>query len=59
MPNEIEEVIVHGEGMAKQEDLYKDGLESLNDYTVEEKLEMALSMAESLADLHGFRDGVM
>lgn len=45
--------------MAKQEDLYKDGLESFNDYTVEEKLDMALSMAESLADLHGFRDGVI
>ena len=30
-----------------------------NDYTGTEKLEMALVMAESLADLHGFEEGVM
>jgi len=59
IPHEVEEVIVKGEGMAKQEDLYKDGFESLNDYTVEEKLDMAIDMAESLADLHGFKDGVI
>jgi len=60
IPNEVEEVIIHGEGMAKQEDLHDElELKPLNDYTVEEKLEMALAMAESLADLHGFRDGVI
>ena len=59
IPNEVEEVIIHGKGMAKQEDLYNDGFKPFNNYTVEEKLDMALSMAESLADLHGFRDGVM
>jgi len=56
--HEVEEVIVHGNGMAKQEDLPKE-LTPLNDYTVEEKLDIALAMAESLADLHGFRDGVI
>jgi len=46
--------------MSSQEDLHDEAeLKPLNDYTVEEKLEMALTMAESLADLHGFRDGVM
>eukprot|EP00536_Pseudo-nitzschia_multiseries_P002046 jgi/Psemu1/283451/fgenesh1_pg.27_\ len=57
--HEVEEVIIKGEGMAKQKDLYKNGLESLNEYTIEEKLDMALAMAESLADLHGFKDGVI
>ena len=54
----MEEVIIDGEGMAKPEDLPKE-LTPRNDYTVEEKLDLALAMAESLADLHGFRDGVM
>jgi serine/threonine protein kinase len=30
-----------------------------NDYTVIEKLEIALAMAESLAVLHGFKDGII
>jgi len=58
MPYEVEEIIIKGEGMAKPEDLPKE-LTSFNDYTVEEKLDIALFMAESLADLHGFRDGVI
>jgi hypothetical protein len=58
MPHEVEEVIIHGNGMAKQRNLPKE-LNPLNHYTVEEKLDIALAMAESLADLHGFRDGVM
>lgn len=60
IPHELEEVIIHGKGMAKQADLHdEDGLKPLNNYTVEEKLDIALIMAESLADLHGFRDGVI
>ena len=56
----MEEVIIHGDGMANPEDLhYESELNSLNNYTVEEKLDMALTMAESLADLHGFHGGVM
>ena len=58
MPHEVEEIIVKGEGMSKQKDLPPD-LTPLNPYTVEEKLDMALLMAESIADLHGFADGVM
>ena len=60
MPNEVEEIIIKQDtdGMMKPKDLPKE-LTPFNNYTVEEKLDLALSMAESLADLHGFRDGVM
>jgi hypothetical protein len=60
IPYEVEEVIVPGDGYIKQEDLH-DTLElnPQNDYTAEEKLDMAIAMAESLADLHGFEGGVM
>ena len=60
MPNEVEEVIVKGEGLIKQNKLHdEDELKPRNPYTIEEKLDIALAMAESVADLHGFRDGVM
>lgn len=58
LPYEIEEVIVPGEGYIKQEDLHDEiDVNPQNDYNASEKLEMALAMAESLADLHGFKDG--
>lgn len=47
-----------GEGMIDPEDLPEE-LTSYNNFTVEEKLDIALTMAEGIADLHGFRDGVM
>ncbi|CAJ1942930.1 unnamed protein product [Cylindrotheca closterium] len=60
IPYEIEEVIVPGDGYAKAGDL-RDELDvrPQNQYTATEKLEMALEMAESLADLHGFADGII
>ncbi len=58
VPHEVEEMIIGGRGMAKPEDLPEE-LTPRNDYTVEEKLDLALTMAESIADLHGFRDGVI
>eukprot|EP00535_Pseudo-nitzschia_heimii_P008804 CAMPEP_0197185296 /NCGR_PEP_ID=MMETSP1423-20130617/11646_1 /TAXON_ID=476441 /ORGANISM="Pseudo-nitzschia heimii, Strain UNC1101" /LENGTH=617 /DNA_ID=CAMNT_0042636321 /DNA_START=147 /DNA_END=1997 /DNA_ORIENTATION=+ len=58
MPHELEEIVVPGEGMAKQKDL-PDIVKPKNDFKVEEKLDIALRMAESIADLHGFRDGVI
>jgi len=58
LPHEVEEVIIPGKGMVKPEDLPEE-LTPMNNYTLEEKLDLALSMAESLADLHGFRDGVI
>jgi serine/threonine protein kinase len=60
MPYEVEEYIVPGKGMAKQEDLDNyDDVKPMNDYTVAEKLQIALDMAESIADLHGFEGGVI
>jgi hypothetical protein len=60
IPHEVEEVIVPGEGYIEQDRLHDiDEVKPQNDFTVSEKLEMALEMAKSLADLHGFEDGVM
>lgn len=57
---ELEEVIVPGDGVAKQVDLDKeDDVKPKNNFNVMEKLEIALTMAESIADLHGFRDGMI
>ena len=58
--NEMEEFIVPGDGYAKPEDLddSKD-VDPKNHYTVPEKLDIALAMAESISDLHGFDEGVI
>ena len=58
LPNEAEENIIPGEGDGK--DLKdKEDVDPQNDYTISEKLDLALQMAESIADLHGFKDGVL
>jgi hypothetical protein len=60
LPFEVEEYVVPGEGYIKQEELHDEvDVTPLNNFTIEEKLHTALEMAESLADLHGFKDGVM
>lgn len=60
MPFELEEYIVPGSGMMQQVELDKyNDVHPMNDYTVPEKLEMALAMAESIADLHGYEGGVI
>lgn len=60
IPYEIEEVIVPGDGFAKPGQLRDEqDVRPRNDFTATEKLELALEMAESLADLHGFADGIM
>ena len=60
IPNEVEEFIVPGDGYIEQEDLHDEhNLNPQNPYTAEEKLDIALAMAESLADLHGFKNGIM
>lgn len=62
VPIEFEEVVVFGEGYKSQNAVAKrnrDGLRPYNNFTAEEKLGFALTMAESLADLHGFSDGVI
>jgi serine/threonine protein kinase len=49
-------------GYIKQEELnklQKNDVHPMNNLTAEEKLDMALDMAESIADLHGFEGGVI
>lgn len=60
IPYEVEEVIVPGDGYVKSGELHDEqDVRPRNEFTATEKLEMALEMAESLADLHGFADGIM
>jgi hypothetical protein len=60
MPFEVSQDIIPGTGKADQEDLDKlPSLRSANNYTVEEKLEMAIEMSEAIADLHGASGGVI
>ena len=62
IPIEFEEVAVFGEGYATNDEIQKrnkDGPRPYNNFTSVEKLNFALEMAESLADLHGFEDGVI
>jgi len=57
---ELEQYIIPGSGYLHTHKLHdhKD-VDPQNQYTVTEKLEIALAMAESIADLHGFKDGVI
>lgn len=62
VPIEFEERVVPGEGMEEAKDVEernKNGLRPYNNFTAEEKLRFALEMAESIADLHGFEDGII
>ncbi|KAL9182905.1 hypothetical protein ACHAXT_004184 [Thalassiosira profunda] len=62
VPIEFEEAMVPGEGYQSHEDVEKrnkKGVRPYNNFTATEKLKFALEMAESLADLHGFEDGVI
>jgi len=57
---EIQELIVPGHGWMKQSELNdNDDVKPQNNYTAKEKLTIALEMAESIADLHGFKDGLI
>jgi streptomycin 6-kinase len=62
MPEEIEKTIEPGNGRYRANQTELDMLDNVyprNDLTAMEKLVMALEMAEALADLHGFKDGVI
>jgi serine/threonine protein kinase len=63
IPFEMENVIVPGEGYIsseeEEEEKMKPDVTSKNKFTPTEKLEIALSMAKSIADLHGFSDGLI
>mmetsp|Transcript_2119 Transcript_2119/g.3365 ORF Transcript_2119/g.3365 Transcript_2119/m.3365 type:complete len:571 (-) Transcript_2119:209-1921(-) len=59
MVKELEEFVVP-HGFIDQKDLNdKDDVDPQNKFTATEKLNIALAMAESLADLHGFKDGMI
>jgi len=58
--NEVQSHVIYGSGYINPSDLNDTKtMRSLSPYTPRQKLHMALSMAEALADLHGFRDGVI
>ena len=58
--NELEELIVPNSGYADKEDLDdSQDVDPFNDFSPPEKLDIALAMAESIADLHGFEDGII
>lgn len=44
---------------AELDKLQQGDVHPMNNLTVEQKLDIAIAMAESLAELHGFKDGVM
>jgi len=58
--HEIEEKMVPGDGVPPKEGLNDaNDVKPRNKFNVTQKLTIALEMAESLADLHGFKDGVI
>lgn len=60
MSSEVEEFVIPGNGMAKQKELDRlSDVHPMNNFTIKEKLDIALEMAESLADLHGYEGGVI
>jgi serine/threonine protein kinase len=60
MGSEVWKDIIPGTGHVSQEELDQlDDVFPRNNYTVEQKLDMAIEMAEALADMHGFDGGVI
>jgi len=65
MPLEVQENILYGDGYATPEQVAECERENHgnlckgNSLDISEKLHMALGMAEAIADLHGFKDGVI
>ena len=62
VPIEFEEAVVqHDENVSHEtiEERNKDGVRPYNNLTATGKLQFALDMAESIADLHGFEEGVI
>ncbi len=62
VPIEFEEAMVFGEGYASNDAVERrneNGVQPFNNFTATEKLGYALEMAESIADLHGFEDGII
>lgn len=62
MEEDVTPAIVPGDGYMRQKDLNrleKTDVHPMNNLTAMEKLDMALVMAESLADIHGYKGGVI
>jgi hypothetical protein len=60
LPFDVEETIIHGNGYMKSDKMEnQELLKPLNDLTPRARFEMALAMAESIADLHGYAGGVI
>lgn len=64
MYQELEFKIVNGTGYATAEDIQNQesivhDVSPRNSYTANEKLVLALKMSEAIADLHGFKEGVI
>jgi len=60
LPNEAEEQIIPGEGDGIDPPLNDTrDVDPKNKYDISEKLDLALQMAESIADLHGYQGGVI
>lgn len=58
LPDEAEERFIPGDGDGS--DLNdKDDVDPKNNFTISEKLDLTLQMAESIADLHGYKYGVI
>jgi serine/threonine protein kinase len=59
LPIEIEENVVPY-GYVNKSDLHDElQVQPMNTFTPSQKLDMALRMAEAIADLHGFKDGII
>lgn len=60
LPNEAEEQIIPGDGVGVDPPLRdEDDVDPKNNYTISEKLDLALQMAEAIADIHGYHGGVI
>jgi hypothetical protein len=61
VPHEVEAYVIPGSGYRQElvRQQHGDDRLSENDFTPTEKLQMALAMAESIAILHGFEDGLI
>lgn len=59
MPGEVAKEIIPSSGYIKQEDLNQKPAYRQNNLSMEEKLDMAIDMAESMAEIHGFIGGVI
>lgn len=60
MPFEVISAVIPGDGRIEQKELDKfDDVYPMNNFTIDEKLQMAIDMAEAIADLHGYKGGVI